>query len=50
MRAPAQPEAAKELEGKEVQVRQLMLQAAKRAENYDPPQKLKTKAEKPCKN
>ena len=36
MRAPAQPEAAKELEGKEVQVRQLMLQAAKRAENYDP--------------
>ena len=45
MRAPAQPEKAKELEGKEVQLRQLMLQASKPAEAYQPPQKLKTKPE-----
>ena len=45
MRAPAQPGKAKELEGKEVQLRQLMLQASKRAEAYLPPQKLKTKPE-----
>ena len=45
MQAPAQPERAKELEGKEGQVRRLMLQTEKRAERYRPPEKLKTKAE-----
>ena len=45
LRAPAQPERAKELEGKEVQLRRLMLQATTRAEAYPPRQKLKTKAE-----
>ena len=45
MQAPAQPETAKELEGKELRLRQLMLQASKRAEGYQPPQKLKTKPE-----
>ena len=45
MRAPERPEKAKELEGKEVQIRQQMLDATKRAEGYKPPQKLKTKPE-----
>ncbi len=45
MQAPAQAERAKELQGKQAQVRQLMLDATKRAEGYKPPQKLKTKPE-----
>ncbi len=46
MQAPAQAERAKELQGKQAQVRQLMLDATKRAEGYKPPQKLKTKPPK----
>lgn len=45
LRGPAQPSRAKELEGKELQLRHLLLQSAAKAELYVPPKKLRTKPE-----
>lgn len=45
LRGPAQPSRAKALEGKELQLRHLLLQSAAKAELYVPPKKLRTKPE-----